>query len=97
VGLLLNLITLPVSGPVGATAWIAEQMQAVAEREYYDEAAIRQELLELEQRFDAGDLTEDEYEEAADELVERLLMAGELQAVRDDVDEHPLDEELRDE
>lgn len=72
-GLFLTLITLPVSGPVGGTLWIAEQVRAAAEREYYDEAAIREELAALDERAAAGELDEEEYEAAADELFERLL------------------------
>jgi cytochrome c-type biogenesis protein CcmI len=74
-GLLLTLVTLPVSAPVGGALWIAEQVHAAAEREYYDEEAIRGQLEDLEERFAAGELVEDDYEAAADELLERLLEA----------------------
>jgi cytochrome c-type biogenesis protein CcmI len=74
-GLFLKLITLPVSGPVGGTLWIADQVRQAAEREYYDEATIRGQLAELDERFAAGELAEDEYEAAADELLERILEA----------------------
>jgi hypothetical protein len=77
VGLLLSLLTLPVSGPVGGVAWIAEQVRAAAEREYYDEGAIRLGLAELEERYEAGELTEEEFEAASDELFSRLLEARE--------------------
>jgi cytochrome c-type biogenesis protein CcmI len=79
-GLLVSLITLPVSAPVGGVVWIAEQVRAAAERDYYDETAIRGRLAELEERFDAGELDESEYEAAADELFQRLLEARELRA-----------------
>jgi uncharacterized membrane protein len=74
-GLLLKLVTLPVSGPVGGTMWVAEQVRAAAEREYYDEAKIRERLEDLDERLAAGELTEEEYEAASDELLERLLEA----------------------
>jgi cytochrome c-type biogenesis protein CcmI len=95
-GLFLNLLTLPVSGPVGGTIWIAEQVRAAAEREYYDEASIREQLLELEQRFQAGEIAEEEYEEVADELVERLLAAGELRDAPGGVEMYVAEEEQPD-
>jgi Gas vesicle protein G len=83
VGLFLTLITLPVSAPVGGVLWIAEQVAAAAEREYHDEEAIRLRLGELEQRFQAGELTEDDYEAESDELFERLLEARSFWARQD--------------
>jgi cytochrome c-type biogenesis protein CcmI len=92
-GLLFKLITLPVSGPVGGTMWIAEQVREAAEREYYDEGAIRGRLAELDERFAAGELAEEEYEAAADELFERLLEAHAFWAEQED---GPVDEERPD-
>ncbi len=79
-GLFLSLLTLPVSGPVGGVLWVAEQVRAAAERDYHDEEAIRLGLAELEQRLEAGVLTEDEYEAASDDLFERLLEARDFWA-----------------
>jgi cytochrome c-type biogenesis protein CcmI len=93
VGLFFTLLTLPVSGPVGGTLWIAEQVQAVAEREYYDEATIRGHLADLDERFAAGELAEDEYETAVDELFERLL---EARAYWAEQEVEPVDEERSD-
>lgn len=92
-GLLLKLLTLPVSGPVGGTLWVADQLLAAAEREYYDEGAIRHELQDLERRFEAGELSEDDYEAAADALVERLLVAAERRDQGGGVELWPADEE----
>src|SRR5690606_30862462 len=76
VGLLLGLLTLPVSGPVRGTIWVAEQVQAAAERSWYDEGAVRRELAELDDRHEAGEIGDEEYEEAADALIDRLLAAA---------------------
>ncbi|HEY8526907.1 MAG TPA: gas vesicle protein GvpG [Acidimicrobiales bacterium] len=91
-GLFLTLLTLPVSAPVGGTVWIADQLLAAAEREYYDEGAIRQELEDLDRRLAAGELSEADHEAAADALVERLLVAGELRAERGGVELWPADD-----
>ena len=75
-GLLLGLLTLPVSGPVRGTIWVAEQVQSAAERSWYDEGAVRRELAELDDRHEAGEIGDEEYEEAADALIDRLLAAA---------------------
>jgi hypothetical protein len=76
-GLLTRLLTLPLE-PVRGVAWVGEQLQSAAEREYYDEGRIRRELLELEEELEAGRITEDEYEAAEDELIDRLMHAQQL-------------------
>ena len=46
-GLITGLLTLPLA-PVRGTAWLAEKLLEQAEREFYDERAIRAQLLEIE-------------------------------------------------
>jgi hypothetical protein len=43
-----------------------------AERELYDEDNIRKDLLKLEQRYELGKITIEDYESAEAELLERL-------------------------
>jgi len=74
-GLLTGLLTLPVTGPVRATRWIAEQVLAMAEREYYDEEAIRRQIADAETALAAGDITDEEYEATVDALLQRLAEA----------------------
>jgi gas vesicle protein GvpG len=71
-GLISGLLTLPLA-PVRGTAWIAERVQEQAEAELYDESAIRQGLLELEQARESGEFDEQELAEAEDALLERLM------------------------
>lgn len=73
-GLFSRLLTLPLE-PVRGVAWVAETVRDAAEDEYYDEGSIRRQLLELENELSAGRISEEEYEAAEDELVERLLEA----------------------
>lgn len=102
-GLLLKLVTLPVSAPVGGVMWVAEQVRAAAEREFYDEATIREQLADVEQRFEAGEIAEAEYDDAVDELFRRLLEARELrggqqpEGVDDALEVQGVDEERSDE
>jgi cytochrome c-type biogenesis protein CcmI len=73
-GLVSRLLTLPLE-PVRGAAWVAETLRDAAEDEYYDESRIRRQLLELENDLSAGRISEQEYEAAEDELVDRLLEA----------------------
>ena len=71
-GLISGLLKLPLS-PVLGTVWIAEQIQAQAEAEYYDEAAIQAQLRDIDAARQAGTIEEAEAEAAEDALIERLL------------------------
>ena len=73
-GLITGLITFPLA-PVRGTVWIAERILEQAERELYDERAIRAQLMAIEAALDEGTISEEEASRAEDELVERLLAA----------------------
>ncbi len=73
-GLIKGLLTLPLA-PVRGTIWVAEQIQEEAERQYYDPAVIRRELEEVERLRVAGEIPDEEAEQAEDALVERLLVS----------------------
>jgi hypothetical protein len=80
---LLKWLVLPVSGPVMGTVWVANQLLEEAKRQHYDETAIRQEMLDLESQFAEGRMTESEFEEASDVLVQRLMDARAWHAERE--------------
>ena len=71
-GLISGLLKLPIS-PVLGTIWIAEQIQAQAEAEYYDESAIQAQLREIDAARRAGAIDEAEADAAEDALIERLM------------------------
>jgi gas vesicle protein GvpG len=71
-GLITGLLTLPLA-PVRGTVWLAERIQEQAENELYDESAIRTGLVELEEARESGELSEEEIDEAENELLERLM------------------------
>lgn len=79
-GFLIDLLTLPVMGPIKGVIWVAEKVAEQAEKELYDEEAVRGQLMELELRYDLGDLSEEEYLEAEEALLERLRVIRERQA-----------------
>jgi len=80
VGLIRSLLTAPVTGPLKGVVWLAEKLQERAEGEIYNEGAVRGRLMELELMLDAGQITEDEYQEAEDALVALLAEIRERQA-----------------
>lgn len=79
-GLLMKLVTLPVMGPIQGTTWIAEKLIEQAERELYDEGAVRAQLMELELRYDLGEIEEEAYFEAEAVLLERLKVIRDYKA-----------------
>ncbi len=73
-GLLRGLVLLPLA-PVRGVAWLAERLADQAEREFFDEDTIRQRLDELAIARDVEEISEEDYEAAEAELLERLFAA----------------------
>lgn len=70
-GLITEVLLLPFA-PVRGSLWAVRQVVAEAERQYYDPAAVRADLARLEQRLDAGEIDEAEFDRLEDELLDRL-------------------------
>jgi hypothetical protein len=70
-GLIGEVLLLPFA-PVRGSLWTIRQVVAEAERQYYDPAAIRAELALLEQRLEAGEIDDVEFDRREDELLDRL-------------------------
>ena len=79
-GFLINLLTFPVTGPIKGVVWIAEKVAEEADKKLYDEDAIRGQLMELELRYDLEEISEEEYLEAEEILLERLRIIRERKA-----------------
>lgn len=73
-GFLTGLLLLPLA-PLRGTIWLAEKLTEIAEAELDDEVAVRRLLVEAEIAFESGELSEAEYEQVEDELIERLELA----------------------
>lgn len=84
-GLFTGLLTLPLA-PVRGVAWVVEQVVDEADRQLYDEASIRRELVQLEIDADDGKLDPEEREELEEALLARLAVSQARQA--------PVEEEL---
>jgi gas vesicle protein GvpG len=72
-GLITGLLTLPLA-PVRGTVWLAQIIQEEAEKMYQlDEPSILAALQELELARESGDFSDEEIEEAENELVDQLM------------------------
>nr|BFD81700.1 hypothetical protein StreXyl84_11010 [Streptomyces sp. Xyl84] len=58
--------------PARGSAWAVRQVLREAERIYYDPAAVRAELARLEERLEAQEITEEEFDREEDALLDRL-------------------------
>jgi len=81
-GLFLDLLTLPVLGAPRMVHWLAKKVTEEAERELLDEDRVRAQLLELQIRYDLGEVSEEKYAEEESVLVERLNAIREAKAER---------------
>jgi predicted phosphoribosyltransferase len=81
VGILSGLVLLPLA-PVRGTIWVAEQLAAQAERELDEEVVVRRLLLEAERGLEEGAISEAEYDEIEDELLDRLEQARVTEEMR---------------
>ncbi len=70
-GLLTRLVMLPLA-PVEGVVWIARQLEEQAAQELYGPESIRRQLAEVQDLLDDGWITESEYLEAEEELLDRL-------------------------
>jgi hypothetical protein len=70
-GPLHRVLLLPLA-PVRGTIWIAEQLAAQADQELDEQTVVRRLLLEAEAALERGELTEREFDQIEDELLDRL-------------------------
>lgn len=80
--LLGTIVTSPLVGPIKGVLWIVKTIAEHAERELYDEDNIRRDLLRLEQQYDLGKITLEEFESVESELLQRLNQARRMKEGR---------------
>lgn len=81
-GLIFDLLTLPVLGGPRLVHWLAIKTAEEADRERFDEGRVRAALLELQTRYDAGDIEEEDYDRQEEALLEHLNAIREFKARR---------------
>jgi hypothetical protein len=79
-GTISNLLSLPVSGPLGAVGWIARQIAEAAITELLDPVRIETALLVLVRKLEAGEIDEDAFEAEESRLLEELSEMRAIQA-----------------
>ncbi len=80
-GLLSAILTAP-AAPIRFVDWTTRQVLEAAEQEKYDTSRIRRQLAELYERFDDGELSEGEFDDLEDALLDRLEEAERYQGLR---------------
>lgn len=70
--MLFDILTLPVLGAPRMVAWIGEKLIEAAQQEELDEGKLQGQLLELQMRYELGELTDDEYAEHETAILDRL-------------------------
>jgi hypothetical protein len=73
-GLISGILLFPLT-PVRGTVWLAERIQEQAERELYDEATIRAQLIEIDAARERGAIGDEQAAQQEDALLERLFDA----------------------
>ncbi|MFB6619996.1 gas vesicle protein GvpG [Streptomyces sp. NPDC056367] len=81
-GLLNILLTAPLA-PVRAVVWVAERIADQAEEQYYDPAPVWAALADLEGRLQRGEIDQDTFDRAEDELLDRLQEITEFRRGRE--------------
>ena len=84
---LLKLLTFPVSLPVSGGTWVLRTVLTEAERRYYDEAAIMEEMSQLERQLQTGEIDDQTFDEHEEALLQRLLDAREYHRQRESAGE----------
>ncbi|MCA2619177.1 MULTISPECIES: gas vesicle protein GvpG [unclassified Microcystis] len=79
----LNLLFLPVTGPIGGLIWIGEKIQERADIEYDESENLHKLLLSLQLDYDMGNISEEEFEIQEEELLLKIQALEEEEAAED--------------
>ena len=58
--------------PVKGVIWLGKKVNEVGEKKLYDEGSIKEELMALQLQFELDEISEREYDEKEQELLDRL-------------------------
>lgn len=62
--------------PLKGVVWLAQKVSQMAENELCDESRIKEELMELQLKFELDQISQQEYDRKEDELLARLDAAA---------------------
>ncbi len=72
--LLLDALTLPILGAPRMIHWVAGKLAEEVEKQELDEDKLRGQLLDLQMRYDLGDLDDERYTVEEKALLDRLSL-----------------------
>lgn len=58
--------------PLKGVIWIGQKLNDVAQREIWDEGHVKEELMQLQLRFELDEISEQEYNDKEEELLAKL-------------------------
>ena len=58
--------------PIKGTIMISQKLRSTAKEEATDKASIQEELLELQMRYEVGEISDEEYEQHESQLLDKL-------------------------
>ncbi len=70
--LLIDILTFPVLGAPRMVHWVGRKMVEEVEHQEFNEGAIQGQLLNLQMRYELGEIDDDEYVEAETALLDKL-------------------------
>ena len=86
----LDLLLLPVTGPIGGLIWIGEKIQERADIEYDESENLHKLLLSLQLDYDMGNISEEEFEIQEEELLLKIQALEEEEEAAEDQSESSL-------
>jgi hypothetical protein len=87
-GLLWDILTAPIMLPTKGLLFVFDKIREQAENELLDEGKIRQQLLELQMMLDIGEISEEDFYAAEEELLDRLdAIIAHKQGLDDEVED----------
>ena len=70
--LLFDILTFPVLGVPRMIYWLAKKIAEEAEREELDEGKLQGQLLELQMRYELGEISDEEYSKQEKAILDKL-------------------------
>jgi len=69
---LIDILTLPVLGAPRFVYWLGKKIFEEVEREEFDEGKLQGQLLELQMRYELGEVNDEEYSEQETAILDKL-------------------------
>jgi len=70
--LLVDILTAPILGVPRLVHWVANKLAEAAEQEEMDEGKLQGNLLELQMRYELGEIDDDEYDREETAILDQL-------------------------